>query len=88
MRSCLERKVQEVELIHRRNFFPFFFFIGVKTESENLTAIGLYDVSGICSNGIFEVLFLIQNSYSFVPFPLDFLFSLIGKQAQVCELCF
>lgn len=60
-------------------FFPsFLFLLGVKIESENLTASGFCDVGGICSHGIFEVLCLIQEGYSFVLFLLDFLFFLRG----------
>lgn len=40
------------------------------------------NVGEICSNGIVEVLCLIQEGYSHVVFLLDFLFFLIGKQAR------
>ena len=51
-----------------------------------LEAFVLYVVGRICSNGMFEVVRLIQEGYSFVFFLLDFLFLLIGKQPQMCEL--
>lgn len=72
---CSERKAQEIE----PDFFPsLLFLLGVKIESENLTASGFCDVGGICGHGIFEVLCLIQEGYSFVLFLLDFLFFLRG----------
>lgn len=67
------------------SLFFFFFFFRSEIESENLTARGICDVGRICSNGIFEVLCLIQEGYAFVLFLLDFLFFLIGKKAQMCE---
>lgn len=62
-----------------------FIYLRSEIESENLTARGICDVGGICTNEIFEVLCLIQEGYAFVLFLLDCLFFLIGKQAQMCE---
>lgn len=69
MQNCLGEKVQENKVIHRRNFFPSC-FLEVKIELKNLSTRGFCDVGGICSNGIFEVLCLIQEGYSFVFFLL------------------
>lgn len=66
----------------------FFSFILIFFRSEHWiwkSDRGFCDVGGIRSNGIFEVLCLIQEGYSFTLFLLDFLFFSRGKQAQTCE---